>query len=62
VFDNHYFCIFFIIIVDENSEDMETLVSTNDLLTNNSHNVSDTLLLIENGDLTDRNDSKKIFT
>lgn len=41
---------------------METLVSTNDLLTNNSHNVSDTLLLIENGDLTDRSDSKKIFT
>ncbi|KAL7052607.1 hypothetical protein ACKWTF_004935 [Chironomus riparius] len=49
-------------IPNENSEDMETLVSTNDLLTNNSHNVNDTLLLIENGDLTDRNDSKKIFT
>lgn len=41
-------------------EDEQTLVLTDDMLTNN---VSDTLLLIENGDISDRNsDSKKIFT
>lgn len=41
-------------------EDEQTLVLTDDMLTNN---VSDTLLLIENGDISDRNsDNKKIFT
>lgn len=42
-------------------EDLQTLVTPDDLLTNN---VGDNLLLIENGEITAMNDNKKsnIFT
>jgi hypothetical protein len=49
----------------DDDENMQTLVS-DDLLTNNVHNtVSDTLLLIENGDIPARADGGgkgKVFT
>lgn len=53
------------LILEVNREDLQTLVATDDLLTNNVHNnVSDNLLLIENGEITAMNDNKKsnIFT
>jgi hypothetical protein len=53
------------IILDENREDLQTLVTSDDLLTNNVHNNGgDNLLLIENGEVTAMNDNKKsnIFT
>jgi hypothetical protein len=59
----HYTCNFSPVLDDHHEEDMQTLVSADEMLTNN---VSDTLLLIENGDIpSNRNnhsDSKKIFT
>lgn len=48
-----------------NPEDLQTLVTSDDLLTNNVHNNGgDNLLLIENGEITAMNDNKKsnIFT
>ncbi|KAG5678792.1 hypothetical protein PVAND_008427 [Polypedilum vanderplanki] len=51
---------------DDDEDNMQTLVVADDMLTNSSNhnnNVSDTLLLIENGDIPARNDSKgKVFT
>jgi hypothetical protein len=48
------------IVFADDDENMQTLVSPDDLLTNT---VSDTLLLIENGDVPARNDTKgKVFT
>lgn len=53
------------ILSEVNREDLQTLVTPDDLLSNNVHNNGgDNLLLIENGELTAMNDNKKsnIFT
>lgn len=59
-----YTCYFYSVLDDHlHEEDMQTLVSADEMLTNN---VSDTLLLIENGEIpssrNNHSDSKKNFT
>jgi hypothetical protein len=47
----------------DEEDDMQTLVTSDSYLTNNVHNnVGDTLLLIENGELSSNMDNKKVFT